>query len=295
MDIAIPRRNISTVTTYLLTTIAAAVIGWAYMADVPDWYAQDVTQLREGAPFVYRILPLFAARVLFLLGVSDTGAVMIVAAVAAVGLLYAVLYLLQTFDTDNPLLAFCVTALTFVVAMNEKRIYDIPAAAMMTYSITLLIRGNLFAYCLLFPLATLTRETTFLLTAFYAVLFFRRLSWQQYIAVFLYQVAAWLVIRAVLVNVFADGGTPFMLPSLYVVLGYAREPLKTSAYLLAFAAVAYLAVRNWWTKPAALLLAFTVMFPPVLLLHLMIGNPYEIRMFAEVFPVIWLLILPLHK
>jgi hypothetical protein len=37
--------------------------------------------------------------------------------------------------------------------------------------------------------------------------------------------------------------------------------------------------------------AFVLLFPLQVLLHLTLGGAFEIRVYAEVFPVIWLLVL----
>jgi hypothetical protein len=72
-------------------------------------------------------------------------------------------------------------------------------------------------------------------------------------------------------------------------VGFLETPNKTIVLFASFGIVAWFALRNWMAKPASLQTAFLVMLPIQMLLHFLAGNPYEIRVYAESLPFVFLL------
>jgi hypothetical protein len=169
-------------------------------------------------------------------------------------------------------------------------VYDLATAAWFAFSIGLLARGKVGIYYLLFPLGCLNRETAFLMTLLFLV-HFGLSHWRGV----LYQAGLFVVIRALIVIAYAD------LPGFSVELQpasnwqlFAEHPLLSAIHWTGFAVIAWLCVRNWSTQPVLLRQAFLVFAPALLILYLLFGVSFELRVFAELYPVAFALIYPIE-
>ena len=105
-----------------------------------------------------------------------------------------------------------------------------------------------------------------------------------------YQGFAYVLIRLVTMAAFANlPGAPFILSWRHVLNVYAAYPFLTLAFVVCLGGIGYLSLRGWKQKPVFLRSAISILFPIQLILHLLMGWPYEVRVFAESLPLITVL------
>src|SRR5215208_4662330 len=149
-----------------------------------------------------------------------------------------------------------------MLIFHEGPYYDLATVMFFALSLALLARGKHLAYLLLFPVAILNRETTFLLTLVFIVSSFYRYQRTIPRHIFysvVYHVLIWILIRAVTIIVIADNpGALFLWRSLLNLSIYASMPLQSFFFLFGFALFVYGALFRWNEKPAFLRMSFLV-------------------------------------
>lgn len=256
----------------------------------------NVATSQEVRPFVYRVLvPLLSRMLSWLIHSSATDAMVIVLICFSIVMYYSIKQLYESFVRDGrgPVVSFVGCLAMFVIMIQESKVYDIPTAAFFALCLAYLARGKFLYFYIAFPFATLNRETTFLLTAFYALYYFNGpISRRHWFFGCLYQVLVYVVIRLGTMAYFAEWpGAAFIISlktSLYI---YGMHYLLTSAYLICLAGILYLTLRRWDQKPGLLRTAFLIIFPIQVALHFLLGWAYELRVYAESIPILAVLIM----
>lgn len=239
-------------------------------------------------PFVYRALLPWLARSLTWAGLSPSGALALLLIGFSLGLFFVMRALIDRPGAGLLSFLFCETALLLLI--RDIKVYDIPTIFFFALSLLLLERGKLSAFYLLFPFATLNRETSFLLSLFFAARFFNILPWRRYIVGMGYQMGVWIGIRFALERIFADRpGSNMLFRPVEVAQGYLSKPIVSLFLLACLGLLLWMVVRGWGEKPAGIRLAFVLFFPVLLGLHLIAGYAFELRVLAEVSPVVFLL------
>ena len=264
----------------------AALLAFAYAA---DWLDDGGMEL--GRPFVYRQLVPLAARLLS--PVLDVGpAVVLVTILCAMGFALSVRSLYRSFYPDETSLradifTLASLALLFLTIIMPKHNYDVPTAFLFTLSLALLARGHLGAYAALFPLVCLNRETAFLLPLLFAVYFYKQLEARTYWTLLGYQALVFVGMRLALMWIFAGAdGSVFYFRPLENLQLYAQAPVTTNFFLLFFLAVGYLVRVQWGSAPRLMRTACLVFAPLLLVLYLVLGTSFEIRVFVELLPAV---------
>lgn len=258
-------------------------------------YLEVVTYSLESRPFVYRVLLPFLSRALEqLTGIHAVSCMMFLFVLSAVGLFYSLKYLYTAFcenDGYAGMFAFIGCQLTFLFILIGVKVYDVPTVMFFAWSLGLLARGMFNLYYLVFAIASINRETTFLLAFFFAIYFFQRMPWRQYIFGLVYQGIAYMTIKLSIMAYYADvPGEAAQWRPLEVIAGYVDEPeLFAVFFFLFFCAFVLAALYRWSEKPLFLRVAFLAMFPVLLILHILLGYAYEIRVFVEALPVLLLM------
>jgi hypothetical protein len=258
-------------------------------------YLHDVVYSLEERPYVYRMLIPFLSRMLeFLIGVSAVYWMILLVVASAVGLYFSLKYLYSTFESNNErtsIISFIICEILFIIILlTFPHIYDISTAMFFAFALALLARGKLTTYLILFPLATLNRETTFLLTVFWLIYFSKRIPvhWLFYGAV--YQAIVYVVIRLAMTSAFAHlPGNSFDWQPMRNLEKFLASPLTTCLLLSALGIILYMVIAGWSQKPLFLRIAFLTLFPMQVFLHLTLGGAWELRVYAESLPVIFLL------
>ncbi|RPI93357.1 MAG: hypothetical protein EHM40_10115 [Chloroflexi bacterium] len=263
---------------------------WKGFADL-----ERVAYALEDRPFVYRLLVPSLARVLEkLTGIPAVPCMIFLVVLSSVGLFYSLLYLYTAFSAHREpagMFAFVGCELTFMWILIGVKVYDIATAMFFALALALLARRKFNSYYVLFLIASLNRETTFLLTLFFSVYFFNRMPRRHYFFGLLYQGLAYTVVKITTMILYRDvPGTVLSLNPVGVLRGYVDQPVWFAVLLFVFFCLfLVIAIWQWNAKPGFLRAAFITLFPALLLLHILMGYPYEIRVFAEVFPVLLML------
>ncbi len=194
-------------------------------------------------------------------------------------------------DLRELILASLAVECFLVVFVSYSKVYDLSTAAVFAFSLGFLARQKFGNFYALYPIGCLNRETMFLLTAFFAVHYFWRMRTAGYLLGLAYQGSAFAGIRLVITKIFEDNpGQPFYFWPLRVLTDYASRPIETAVLILVVAVLAYAVVRRWSEKPVFLRSACLVLGSLLIVLHLAMGMAFEIRVFAEVYPVFWVLL-----
>ena len=172
----------------------------------------------------------------------------------------------------------------------ECKVYDLSTAMFFAFSLGLLARGKFKEFYLLYPLGCMNRETMFLLSLFFAIYYFWKMEVFRYLFGVVYQGSVFVGIRLMIVKLFeGNPGQPFYFQPWQVIEKYWNHPITSLALLMLIILIWHFVARHWREKPAFLRSALAVMLPLQVVLHLAMGAPYEIRVFAEVYPVVWAL------
>lgn len=259
-----------------------------------DWLAEYYVQGLEDRPYVYRTLIPSLAHLLWSLGLSAQ-----IALRSCWTFRRLDWYMLSTISLqhskDRDLQAFMAAALAvpvfLLVFMRDFKVYDIATAAWFALSIGLLARGKLGSYYLLFPIGCLNRETAFLMTLLFIVYFARSPRW----AGVMYQAIVYVLVRALVLMAYADQpGVTLLFRPVENIHEFAAHPVQSVIHWTGFALITWLCLRNWSAQPRLLRQAFLVFAPALMMMYLFFGVSFEIRVFAEIYPVIFGLIAGTH-
>lgn len=256
-------------------------------------FLEMIIRSLDKRPYVYRVLvPLLSRSLEQLVGISAIYCLMFLVILFSIGLYFAVKYLYGAFSEDaarSSLISFICCELFFVFILGNAKVYDIPSAFFFTLSLALLARDKVTAYLLLFPIATLNKETTVLLSLFWAITFFNKTNRFQFIAQGIYQVVVFVVIRWILTSLFADlPGSSFLWMPAENLAAIINSPVDAALLLAGFGIAIYMAVKGWNDKPSFLRTAFLVIFPLQVIQHVTVGILWEIRVYAECFSIVFL-------
>ncbi len=173
----------------------------------------------------------------------------------------------------------------------DAKIYDFATVATFSLCLVLLHRRKWNAFHAVYILACLNRETAFLLTVFFALHFFWRLDARTYLTSIITQGLIFLSIRLILLVAFRDNpGVVAQMNLLGNFKEFADNPLGTVIIGAIFAITVWLVVQRWQTAPVFLkdiLLTFT---PLLVVLWLLFGRSMELRVFVELFPALYAII-----
>ncbi len=194
-------------------------------------------------------------------------------------------------DLQEFILAVIAVEIFMAVFFIECKVYDLSTAAIFAFSLGFLVRGKFGPFYLLYPVGCMNRETMFLLSLFFAVEYFWKLEAGRYLFGLAYQGTVFVAFRLMITQLYAGnpGQTIYFQP-VDILSRYGQHPVSTLVLLLLVLVTWFLVARHWREKPAFLRTALVVILPLQVILHLTLGAPYEIRVFAESFPVVWALI-----
>jgi hypothetical protein len=169
-------------------------------------------------------------------------------------------------------------------------VYDVPHLALTTLALALLARRQWTAYLALFPWLVLSRETAILLVPVYALLARPALPPFQIRWAVLSQLAAAVVVKAVLAWHFA--ANPGALLETHLIEQYAwlkhDRGVVVGLALLAALVIALVVRRRRAPLPASLE-AVTLLIPAYFAAFILFGYPGELRAVVEVYPVLYLI------
>jgi hypothetical protein len=289
-------------------TVTLAVTAWIVFVGegIDAYYRSRLVDMVHGTayrPYVYRVLVPGLARLGTLLlpatvAAPEHIAVISIMYASLVGFAAGVRALSRTVFTAPPIVHE-ITALGTVAFLPltfgpfSRQIYDFTTLCLVTWALVFLARRQWIAFALTFVAGCLNKESTILLTLVYIVHVMRTstgLSKTGAAALFIYQLAAFALVRAAVVYAFRDNPGDTVEVHLfghnqYVLL----HPTEISKRLLLLIALAFLGVRGWKDKPPLLRHAMTVLGPALMLMGVTVGMVDEIRAYYEIYAVLVLM------
>jgi len=170
----------------------------------------------------------------------------------------------------------------------ECKVYDLASAAFVAVGLGLMARGDWMGYGVAFAFGSINRETMGLLLLVFMLHSWRHMSGRMWMAVFVYQAFLFLTVRICLMMIFASApGAAFWLRPWENVLFFAQFPWLCGLHWVALGFVMWCCVRRWNQQPRLLRSAFVVMMPALMVLYLVFGWAFEVRVFAELYPVVF--------
>jgi hypothetical protein len=284
------------------STILLAIVSATFWQYVYGFYGnsevlgalEKVVQGIGTKPYIYRYLvPLIVRFLMWMKPVRVDIYIVLVMYLAALGVLFSFQYLYRTFWQGSVFADLTVLMgmeLMFLLIYKEKKIYDLSTIFLFTLLLALMARGKWMPCAILYPLACLSKETVIFLLPVFAVYFWRKLPRGPWALGVAYQLVCFALVRLCLMWVFrANPGDMFNSYFSWHLAAYGAQPWLFLLYGLGFGLVIFWVLKDWANKPFFLRLATGLIMPMVGLLYFVVGMPFEIRIFAEVYPLIYLL------
>ncbi|HLE92911.1 MAG TPA: hypothetical protein VI753_17300, partial [Anaerolineales bacterium] len=182
------------------------------------------------------------------------------------------------------------TELFFVLIQMDRKVYDTSTAMFFAFALGLLARGKFKEFYLLYPLGCMNRETMFLLSIFFAIHYFGKMETFRYLSGLIYQGAVFIGIRLMIMKIFeGNAGQLIYFQPWHILKEHADHPIMLFLLMVLITLTWHRVARRWKEKPEFLRSALFVLLPLQMILYLMVGNAFEVRVFAEVYPVVWAL------
>jgi hypothetical protein len=283
---------------YIITTLIGVGYGSKWIGLYDPGNENDVillTNFSGDKPSVFRVIvPLLARILIDSLAIPPDYSIFVVIVISFTAMFWALQYFGLTFSEkyeDVALYALGgVLISSILLSAGFGKIYDPATVFFFALSLGFIARGQLKEYYFLFPFATLNRETTFLLVIVFSLYYCHRISFVKYVCGIIYQALVYILIKLCLSHLFAgNGGKPMYFLEYKVFQVYMSNPLLTAGVIFIFVVCMYYVFRNWMEKPLFLRVAFLSIFPVQILLHILLGYAYELRVFIESVPVICML------
>lgn len=178
-------------------------------------------------------------------------------------------------------------------------IYDLATAFLFTLAFLYVFRANKVKYLIVFILACFNRETALLLILFYVVLWFifkltyGKRDTKYSVGMILIQVYIYGLITYCLRLFFQYNiGLPLWVQPWQNLMRFVHNPLLTLVHISVTVLILWMVFRDWKYKSDYLKLAFLVITPVLVVMYLVFGQAYEVRVFWEIYPVVGLLMIP---
>lgn len=174
-------------------------------------------------------------------------------------------------------------------------IYDFTTLLLSTLLWLCLIQRSWRAFALVYLVACWNKETVILVALAFAITQYGRIPRSAYWGWLGFQLGAFALIRWALVHRYAaNPGLDFEwhLQDHRIALGWAWPALTSAAWI---ANLARLVCMDWARKPLVLRGTLIAVLPPLFVLFVLFGYPYEWRVFYEILPVVVLLAGPARQ
>lgn len=243
-------------------------------------------------PFVYRMLVPELVDIWMWFGLPKDLSYILTISLSFLGFIVAFKILLQeiTGKVDWGMMYVSSWGLILLVWAYSKP-YDIMTVFLMTLCYLFIWKQNHFYLALLFPVLCLNRETAFLITLVCAVWFWRKMSLSNWLSMLTYQTTVFVALQGLIrIHYSSAVGENFQSNFWSNLQIFYQHPYGTLALLFGAGLLLYFACLHWNQKNSFLKTSLVVLFPVQILLYLLFGRGYEIRVFAEVYPIVALLI-----
>jgi len=268
----------------LVLVLAGAGLPWQH----PHFSVQAFLDGTIYRPFAYRVVAPVMMHGLLAVGLPVISAVVTLFAGALLLFTIALRWLARGLGVSlSPAQLTLAMIGLLPLMLRMTHLYDPLTLALWTAAIGAIVHKRQALYFAIFTVACLNRETTILLSIIYALQFgLTRLT--------LAQVGIYGLLRVFLLALFADrpGYTiEFHLAEHWQSVTTNIE--ATMLYLIVFGAVIALVAYRFAGKPWLLRASASILVPVLVAAFIISGYPFEFRVFYEVYPIVFLLALPI--
>lgn len=272
-----------------LLALPTIYIFWQY---VQVWIDMSIGEFRLK-PFVYRALVPELVDVLMHTGLPKDISYILIISLSLIGYLFAMKSLSQKMYGESCAwgLAYISSWFLILLVWAYCKPYDLMTAFLMTLCYLLIWNQDHKNLLLVFPFVVLNRETSFLIVILSAVWFWRKMRLMYWMDMIIVQGAMFLSIQSLIRIHYAT----YVGQESHIQLSenlnmFSHNLVLTVSLITGFAIILGLLVMNWSNRPKFLRVAFLTLFPILFVLYLVFGYGYEVRVFAEIFPIVWLLL-----
>lgn len=263
------------------------------------WQVQKIISLDLNRPWVYRQLVPFLTRILALTGMRIDWALVLIVTLSGVGFYLALRKLwftLSRYDERDEIYPVLIVFAGLLLLGYNRLPYDLTTALLFTLAYLFIYTENKLGYLIVFTLACLNRETAFLLILFYVVISLVRLQlmrdwWMTACQIYIYGLVTYCLRLVFQYN----GGSTLWVEPWQNLVRFVNNPLLTLVHLSITGVILWLVFRDWKYKHVYLKLAFWIIAPILVVMYVVCGQNYEVRVFWEVIPVVGLLTIPKAK
>jgi hypothetical protein len=267
---------------------------WAsiyWLGEQNRWQTDWLASLNLSKPWVYRqLVPILVRGLQGFFIPTDIGTVLIVS-LSGVGFYLALRNLLvRVYEKSLFIETFSILSFIFGLAMfgSCRTPYDLSTALFFSLSYLLIIKND-DNFLWVFPLAVLNRETAFLLILFHFIYHGR--SWRT-----LYFGTVFVSIQIVLRLVFLDNiGTSVWITPWQNILEFVHNPLRTLEQFSIITIILFGIFWSWKSHEQRLKVGFLTISSLCLLMYLVVGQAFEVRVLWEVYPLVCVLSIPTLK
>lgn len=274
------------------------LLGWQFAT--VHWFGEskvdfDLAQIAwtYEKPAVYRqLIPLFARLLMWVTDARVDIALVGAITIAAVSAMMAIGVFLAEFQVQKLHiyeLAFAV--ILFVFLLKDAKVYDFATIATFSLCLVLLHRQLLGWYQAVFFLACLNRETAFLLILFFIYHFWGKLECKTFFTHLIIQVVVFAGVRVMMFyKFFYNPGTLAQFNIFKNLREFINSPFLTIIVITIILGLFYLTITVWPKIPKFLQEVVIVFVPLLALMYIFLGRAFELRVFIEVFPALFVII-----
>jgi hypothetical protein len=255
----------------------------------------------SSRPYVYRQLVPLLTDGIELLGIPNPYSMLLVMAASGVGFYLALRKLMAEFyDLDNKKEGYLLVSVLacLVIFYRCYHPYDLMTAWLFTLTLYYFWTDQKAKHLFVFTLSCINRETSFLLILFYVAFLpllrtrisrvVKQIGWMT-----AYQVVIYLAITLFIRWMFAEApGSSAIVEPLQNIQRFASYPYWSLSHILGTVGMGWWMSKGWMQKPVFLRYAFGLWFPLLMVMYLIFGQAFEIRVFWEIAPVAIILLLP---
>jgi hypothetical protein len=240
-------------------------------------------------PAVYRVLIPMISQLLVSLGIPGNIVMGSIALASGLGSYWLLRKLFESYGIR--IYAGLCWLLVYVLLLNYASPMDWITVFLFLLAYRLLRSDHprdLVRYLMLFPVIVMHRETAILLVLLYGLLNHKTMSRRTFWISLACQISTFTFHRLAVIKIFSDSpGDAIRL--YYDVMGtYLQTPAMIAA-LFILIGIFSIAYANWNHYDDFIKAAFAL-FPIQILLHVILGNPFEFRVLAESFPVAFIIV-----
>jgi hypothetical protein len=243
-------------------------------------------------PYVYRVLaPILIDSFAKGLNISSEASCIMILYFSFIGFSLSFWYLATTFlqkRSAKTVTLFAPLSLIPLLVV-QHHIYDLPTLFFFTLALALLAREKFMAFLAVFFLTCLSKETSLLLILFFG-LHFRKIPIRKFLYLLDAQILIYAAVRFSLMWQFRNNpGSIVEFHFFDQLAGYQAQPFTAIILAMFVAFVLAISIYKIKEKPTFLRNAAITIGMPIAGLYIFFGMPFELRVFFEVAPVLYLL------